>query len=148
MKNTSLLRRLGAMLYDTLLVLGLLFGASGVWLFLSRMISGNDTVEPGTLVYQLYLLLVLYGFFVGFWFRHGRTLGMQAWRLHLESNDGRKPTLTQCSVRFAVSIVSLLAFGLGFLWQLVDRDRLTWHDRASGTRLRWFPKDEETASTS
>ena len=71
MKNTSLLRRLGAMLYDTLLVLGLLFGASGVWLFLSRMISGNDTVEPGTLVYQLYLLLVLYGFFSGSGFAMG-----------------------------------------------------------------------------
>jgi len=31
--------------------------------------------------------------------------------------------------------LSLLAAGLGFWWAWIDPDRLTWHDRASGTRL-------------
>jgi uncharacterized RDD family membrane protein YckC len=37
--------------------------------------------------------------------------------------------------RFAAAGVSLAALGMGFLWVLVDRDRLAWHDRWSGTRL-------------
>jgi uncharacterized RDD family membrane protein YckC len=31
--------------------------------------------------------------------------------------------------------VSLAAAGLGFLWSLVDAERRTWHDLASGTVL-------------
>ena len=30
---------------------------------------------------------------------------------------------------------SWLALGLGFLWQLWDKDKLAWHDRLSGTHL-------------
>ena len=36
--------------------------------------------------------------------------------------------------------LSLLLGGLGFWWAWVDRQRLTWHDRASGTRLLRIPK--------
>ena len=38
-------------------------------------------------------------------------------------------------MRFAGAVISWLAFGLGFLWLLVDVDRLAWHDRLSGTSL-------------
>ena len=31
--------------------------------------------------------------------------------------------------------VSLLLGGLGFWWAWIDPDRLTWHDRLSGTRM-------------
>jgi uncharacterized RDD family membrane protein YckC len=37
--------------------------------------------------------------------------------------------------RYAVASLSLLLGGLGFWWAWIDRDRLAWHDRASGTRL-------------
>ena len=86
------------------------------------------------------LLVVTYSFFVGFWTRKGRTLGMQSWGLQLQDAAGTSPTIVACSVRFAVAIVSWAVFGLGFLWQLVDKDNLTWHDRASGTRLVYYPK--------
>ncbi|MEO6103533.1 MAG: RDD family protein, partial [Pseudoxanthomonas sp.] len=39
-----------------------------------------------------------------------------------------------------VATVSLLLGGLGFWWAWVDRDRLTLHDRASGTRVIRLPK--------
>ena len=39
------------------------------------------------------------------------------------------------ALRYLVGSVSLLAGGLGFWWAWVDRDRLAWHDRASGTRM-------------
>ena len=39
------------------------------------------------------------------------------------------------AIRYTVGSVSLLLGGLGFWWAWIDRDRLTWHDRASGTRM-------------
>ena len=44
------------------------------------------------------------------------------------------------SLRFVAALLSWAAVGLGFLWQLWDRDRLTWHDRISGTRIVHYPK--------
>ena len=39
-----------------------------------------------------------------------------------------------------IGSLSLLAGGMGFGWAWIDRDRLAWHDRASGTRMRRAPK--------
>jgi uncharacterized RDD family membrane protein YckC len=137
MQNTGLLRRLAAILYDLLLVAAVLFLVTIPFI----AVRGGEPVEIGdNLSYRIALVIVIYTFYVGFWTRSGRTLGMQSWGLQLETMDGRRPTLANASVRFVAAIVSLLPFGLGFLWQVVDRDRLTWHDRISGTRLVHYPK--------
>ena len=134
--NTGLLRRLAAVAYDSLLVAALIFLATIPFI----AIRGGESVEPNTLSYQVTVLAVIFAFFVGFWSSKGRTLGMQSWGLQLEDADGQIPGITQCSIRFAVAILSWAALGAGFLWQLVDRDGLTWHDRASGTRVRYHPR--------
>jgi uncharacterized RDD family membrane protein YckC len=138
MTNTSLRRRFGAILYDSLLVLALLFLATLPFI---GMRSG-ESVEPATKLHQLTLLFVVYVFFVGFWSGYGRTLGMQSWRLRIETADGAKPSYAAASLRFFAAILSWLPVGLGFWWQLWDADRLTWHDRISGTRLRYYPKTD------
>ena len=138
MENASLLRRLGAILYDTLLLVALLFMATIPFIAL----RGGEAVDPDTASYQLSLLAVAYLFFVGFWCRVGSTLGMRSWRLRVEAEGQRLPSATQASVRFFVAIFSWLCLGLGFLWQLWDKDGLTWHDRASGTRLRYYPAEK------
>ena len=135
--KASLLRRLGAMLYDGLLVLALLFMATLPFV----AVRGGEPVEPRNLGYQLTMLFVIYAFFVFFWTRSGQTLGTRSWRMRLETADGKLPSFAQATLRFAVAIVSLLPLGLGFLWQLWDRDGLTWHDRASGTQLMHYPKE-------
>jgi uncharacterized RDD family membrane protein YckC len=56
---------------------------------------------------------------------------------------GTKPTWKALLTRYAVGTVSLLAAGLGFWWAWLDRDRLTWHDRASGTRLVREPRKRQ-----
>ena len=137
MHNTGLLRRLGAMIYDGLLLVALMFLATLPFIAL----RGGEPVEPGELLYQIVLLLVSYLFFV--WSRSGRTLGMQAWRIQVEAMSGDSPSITALNVRFFTAIVSLLVFGMGFWWQLFDREGLTWHDRLSRTRLRYYPKPEE-----
>jgi uncharacterized RDD family membrane protein YckC len=132
----SLLRRFGAMLYDALLLIALFFLATIP--FVAQ--TGGDAVNPGTPLHQLILAAVAYAFLVGFWCRRGSTLGMLAWGLRVESEDGSLPTLGQGTIRFLVAPISLFAAGLGFWWQLWDKDKLTWHDRASKTRLMYYPK--------
>jgi uncharacterized RDD family membrane protein YckC len=135
--KATLLRRLGAMLYDGLLVTAVLMLATVP--FVAE--RGGETVEPDdNLLYQLSMLIVMYLFFVFFWTRDGQTLGMRAWRLRLERENGGFPTVLEASLRFFVAIVSLIPFGLGFLWQLWDKDKLTWHDRIAGTRMLHYPK--------
>lgn len=134
--NASLLRRLGAMLYDGLLVLAGLFLATLPFV----AVRGGEPVEPNNVDYQLTILAVVYAFFVFFWTRGGQTLGMRSWRIRLETYEGKSPSFATASVRFFMAIVSILPFGLGFLWQLWDVDKLAWHDRVSRTRLVYYPK--------
>jgi len=139
MQNTHLIRRVAAMLYDGLLVLALLFIATLPFIAL----RGGEPVEGNeNLVYRVVLGLVIYVFFVGFWMRSGRTLGMQSWRLQLETAEGDAVGLASASIRFFAAIVSWLPAGLGFLWSLWDKDRLTWHDRLSGTHIVYYPKED------
>ena len=137
MQNAGLLRRLGAILYDSLLVLACLFLATLPFI----AVRGGDAVDPETAGYQLAMLAVAYLFFVGFWVRSGSTAGMMAWRLRVETEDGNPPGIGKASIRFFAAIISWLPLGLGFLWQLWDNDKLTWHDRLSGTRLVHYPKN-------
>ena len=139
METASLWRRLGAMIYDALLMLAILFA---VTLPLVALRDG-EPIESGNLLYQVLLVGTAYVFFVGFWWRYGRTLGMQSWRIRIELPDGGEPSLSACSIRFVAAILSWLPLGLGFLWQLVDRESLSLHDRLSGTRLRYYPKTAE-----
>ena len=137
MQNAGLLRRFGAILYDTLLVAALLFLATIPFI----AVRDGHIVEPNdNLFYQLCMLLVIYLFFVGFWTRKGRTLGMQSWGLQLETTRGQRASVTTASLRFIAAIVSWLPLGLGFAWQLWDRDGLTWHDRLTRTRLVHYPR--------
>jgi uncharacterized RDD family membrane protein YckC len=140
MQNTGLLRRLAAILYDALLVGALLFLATVPFI----AVRGGEPVEVGdNALYRIVLVLVAFTFFVGFWSWRGRTLGMQSWGLQLQTSDDRKPTFASASVRFIAAILSWLPAGLGFWWQLWDRDKLAWHDRISGTRLVYYPKPKK-----
>ena len=134
--SASLGRRMGSIVYDSLLVLALMF--LGTLPFI--VMRGGEPVAAGDPAYQLTMLSVAYAFFAGFWTRVGRTLGMQSWGLSLETMDGQKAGFCRSSLRFFSALLSWLPMGLGFWWQLWDRDNLCWHDRISGTRLRFHPK--------
>ncbi len=141
MQNAGFLRRIGAMLYDTLLVAALLFLATIPFI----AARGGEPVERGdNLIYQVTLVIVVYAFYVGFWSGPGRTLGMQSWRLQLQNDQGDIPGIAQSSLRFLASLLSWLPLGLGYLWQLWDRDNLAWHDRISRTRLVYYPREKKS----
>jgi len=132
----SLFRRLAAILYDSLLLFGLMALASALML----LVTGGrlaDPDRPMVLVWMLRGLFVLIpiGFFSWFWTHGGQTLGMRAWRLKLVSRSGQTVTLRQALIRLAAAVLSFLPAGLGLLWVLVDRQHRAWHDRLSGTAL-------------
>jgi len=137
MQNAGLMRRFAAIIYDMLLVAALLFIATIPFIAL----RGGEPVEVGdNTLYRVVLIIVVYGFFIGFWTRSGRTLGMQSWGLQLETASGEIPSFAAASLRFFAASVSWAPAGLGFLWSLWDKDNLAWHDRISGTRLVYYPK--------
>ncbi|MDI5892412.1 RDD family protein [Halomonas rhizosphaerae] len=138
-------RRLGAMLYDGLLVLAIWIVMVSAHLAVVRLVLEVPAEQVGTglaqvLSLRLLLAVSAFAFFAFFWTRGGMTLGMQAWRLRVQTLDGCSITGLQALQRFLVAGISLAAFGLGYLWILVDGEKRSWPDIASGTRVVVLPK--------
>ena len=139
--RAGLLRRLGALLYDGLLLLALLIVATTLFLPL----TGGEALDRRThpvleFAYRAVLVLLIVGFNGLFWTRRGQTLGMASWRLRVEREDGALLTWGDAVRRLAWALVSLLPLGLGYAWILIDPQRRAWHDRLSGTRIVVLPK--------
>ncbi len=83
-------RRLGALLYDLVLLLGVLMLANAIIVIPYEVITSHPLYEsflPLTLM-RLYLLAVIAGFYIYFWTHGGQTLGMRAWRIRVIGDDG------------------------------------------------------------
>ena len=130
-------RRIASIFYDSLVLAGVLMLAGALAVAAGR---GHLTQDPWRSLYQLYLLLTIYAYFVWFWVHGGQTPGMRAWRLRLTDPRGQPVSWKQATLRFCAALLSWLPAGLGFIWMLLDRDSLAWHDRLSATRLKWEPK--------
>jgi uncharacterized RDD family membrane protein YckC len=94
------LRRLGAMLYDTLLVIAVLMVAT-----LPFVLVANDAMVPSKVGAMAYLywtweIGITAAYFGIFWTRKNRTLGMQAWRLGIQRIDGAPVAWRDALARF------------------------------------------------
>ena len=139
-----LLRRLAAMVYDTLLVLPLIMLSVALAMGISHLAGGANTESPlGPNLVRLIALVTTIVFFCAFWVKSGQTLGMQAWRIKLVDFDGQVPGIGRAVLRCLAATVSAACLGLGYLWCLVDRRRRYWHDYLSGTELILVPKPEK-----
>ncbi len=128
----SVRRRLVTMLYESLLLLGVL----SVTFMLPHLALGMawGLVLPGPLL-VIHVFLVMGAYFIWYWRHGGQTLAMQTWKLKLVGNDHSAPSLPQLCLRYLLCWPSLLLYGAGLLWALFDRDRQFLHDRLSGTRI-------------
>ncbi|MGO3004246.1 MAG: RDD family protein, partial [Halomonas sp.] len=86
-------RRLGAMLYDGFLVTAIWIAVTVVHLMFFRYMLGQSPEDIGATacdVWSLRIMLVVFVslFFVFSWTRGGMTLGMQAWRLRVQTREG------------------------------------------------------------
>lgn len=129
-------RRLASMLYETLLLLGVL----SVSFMLPHLALGMGLgiTLPGP-VLVIHVFLVMGAYFVWYWHRSGQTLAMQTWKLKIVRADGARPSLAQLLLRYCLSWPSLLFYGAGLVWMFIDRDSQFLHDRLSGTRIIFAP---------
>ena len=131
--NCGLVRRLAAILYDTLVLIAILMAATVPVVFVAGGAMEQSLAFRTAL--RVYELLIGFAFFGGFWHFGGQTIGMRAWRIRVVRSDGGPCRWRDAAVRYGVAILSWTVLGLGFLWSLIDGERRTWHDIASDTRL-------------
>ncbi len=133
----GLRRRLASMLYEAMLLLGVLALTFLVpYLILG---IGFEIAPPGWFAW-LHIFVVLGAYFVWYWRHQGQTLAMQTWRLQLvDAADGRNLSLGRCCLRYALCWPSVLLFGVGLFWAVFDRERQFLHDRLSGGRIVALP---------
>jgi len=130
----GLRRRLASMLYEALLLLGVL----SVTFMLPHLALGLGfgIVLPGpALLAHIAVVVGIYCFW--YWHRYGQTLAMQTWNIRLRSVGGGPPTARQLLLRYLLCWPSLGFYGAGILWAFFDRDRQFLHDRLAGTRIEF-----------
>ncbi len=153
-------RRLAAIPYEGLLLLALVLIAG----FPIAGLRGAALDGTAHLVFQLYLGLVIAGYFVWHWQQRGQTLAMKTWRFRVVDRQGRIPTWQRALLRFFCAAIFfapacaglLLLFFPGrmspvitmwfffplaatLLYGLFDREQQFLHDRLAGTQLRDAP---------
>lgn len=147
--------RAAAGFYDAFILLAL-------WLLTGSVVAMASGGFAHPQVVQLVLLGLAWVFFGYLWTKSGRTIGMQAWHLRVESQTGTLMSWKQATARFAWCALFIGGFWLGlillgtgqvalggalvvagaaaYLSAYGEPDRRTWYDRASGTRLVQVPK--------
>lgn len=144
--RAGFIRRLAAWVYDFLLAAAVYMVAGAisylVFIFCHKMglVSLGEhehliDVQQNSIIYSL----LIYGwnfywvafFFVYFWTRSGQTLGMKAWRLRVQNQDG---SLISRKTAYKRLLPTLL--GLGNLLVLFDRkNKLSFQDRMTDTEV-------------
>jgi uncharacterized RDD family membrane protein YckC len=113
----SFWRRLGGLAVDAILLLPVPF-------VLSPLLSEGAATTIESVIGFSYCVVGI---------SWGGTIGMRLISLRVVTADGARPGLGRALLRNVFSCVSLLVFGLGFLWMLWDAKRQTWHDKLAGT---------------
>lgn len=128
----GLRRRLASMLYESLLLIGVL---ALTFLVPLLMLGIGTGYTPDGGVLWVYVFLVLGAYFLWYWRRGGQTLAMQTWKLKIVDLSGNTVSLGQGWLRYALAWPSVLFFGAGLFWALFDREHQFLHDRLAGTRI-------------
>lgn len=160
-QSVGLFRRLGALLYDALLLLAVLFFASLPIVVPFNIVYGHRFYP----IYIFYVYVIGFFFLGWFWTHGGQTLGMRAWRIRLQHVNGQPITWKWALYRFISVLVFWLPAAAGhlffqatykqfiyvwiapiiadYLWCFFNSDRLALHDVLSQTRLVRIPSDTQ-----
>ena len=135
-QNATRFRLFAACVYELLLLLALWMLCT--WMFVS--LFGDATSHYKRSFLQLFLWLVTGAYFVWCWTKTGQTLATKTWKIklvtqNLANQENIILNKRQAIIRYALASASILACGLGFIWALVDKDRLFLHDRLLKTRF-------------
>jgi uncharacterized RDD family membrane protein YckC len=124
--------RAGALLIDLILV-GMVAAPFRHVINMSQYSGSVSFDSPGMLP-----LLALYGALM--WKLRGTTVGGIIFGLKVVRLDDRPIDWATAIVRALGCFLSLIAFGLGFIWVAFDQDKQSWHDKIAGTVVVRVPK--------
>jgi len=134
-KVAGLLRRLAIIVYDGMLLFGILVMAAALFVVPVLAVTGAATIEgQSRAVFQVWLLAVILAYFGYFWSNGRQTLAMRAWRVRLVRSDGEDLSAADALRRLVLALLTNLPLGAGLFWVLLDPDGLSWYDRLSRTR--------------
>jgi uncharacterized RDD family membrane protein YckC len=141
------------MLYESMLLFGIAFGATMLFSIIGQMRSGIDARRPLLLAF----LVVVFGIYFAWCWSKGQTLAMRTWKIRVEDRTGRPPRQLRALFRYGCSWLwvlpplafaapmNLSAWGLGgallswmIVWALLSYlhpQRQFLHDAMAGTRL-------------
>jgi uncharacterized RDD family membrane protein YckC len=128
-------RRLAALVYDSLLLAGVLMAYTAIVVLIRGGTITQETAGPWWYLYRAGEVAMIAAYYVLNWTRSGQTLGMRAWRLRALSDSGTPLRLGPAVLRFIWGLVAWLPAALGVLWLYLDADHLALHDRLSRTRV-------------
>jgi len=135
MQTAGFLKRILALVYDSLLIVAIILVLS--WLPVS--LNGMEAPEPGSALSLIqFFIFIIVGpiFYSYFWIvNKGQTTGMQAWKIKLVSIDETELNIQKTMLRCLISTISFVCFGLGYLWILYDKDNLSWSDILTNTKV-------------
>lgn len=125
LRSPGILKLAACLVYELLIIvaLSLVFAA----VFYALFGEATHGIKRG--LQQVLLWLVLGGYYCWCWLKSGQTLAMQAWHLKVVNQYGAPLTIRMAMMRYILATISLTLLGLGFLWALVDKNRLFLHDR-------------------
>ena len=149
--RASFWRRFASLIYDSLVVISLSMLTAILYFAAIQGLIGLDliaqTEDPAALIQDSPLLYGIRSalfvgvniiFFVYFWTKSGQTIGMRAWRLKVQTRDGKLISWSQAVIR---SVTALL--GLGNLVVLVDfKNKRALQDYLSKTEVVALTKEE------
>jgi uncharacterized RDD family membrane protein YckC len=130
-QNASLIKRLAASFYELLSLVALWLLCTFVFVLL--VVNVDPVLER--LFLQLTLWLIAGAYFIACWVMTGQTLAAQAWKIKLVNAENKTLSVQQALLRYVLATVSVISFGFGLLWAVIDKDQLFLHDRLLKTRL-------------
>lgn len=125
-----LFKRVMACVYESLILIAIWMLVT--WLFVG--VFGDATQSPKRFVLQIVLWWVTGMYFVICWVKTGQTLAMKVWKMKVVNQKGQLLTLQQAITRYILATLLMLAFGLDFLYMLLNKQRIFLHDHFLDSR--------------
>ncbi len=131
--NAGLIRRLLALLYDSILIIGIYMS----YVILVTYLNGSALESQLEILFlQFSFIIFIFLFYCYFWkFNNGQTLGMQVWKIKLASLGKEEININKMVLRCALSMVFSLLFLSNFIFIIFNKERKTLGDYFSKTRL-------------
>jgi uncharacterized RDD family membrane protein YckC len=127
----GLAKRLASIIYDSILLFAVLFAASIPIITILGITYGHPLYP----LYVAYIYAISFLYFGWFWVHGGQTPAMKTWKIQLIGANGISISWKQALYRYLGAFISAVVFGLGFLWSVIRKDKASWHDLFSKTRL-------------